>query len=381
MSHYEIHSCHIMKLVLATKEDSERLATFYKEINWLSSFELKRERHQSFFYKYELQSDDFITYMLIDEKNRIQATASIVFRKAWVEGIEQTVGYASDLKVSLKRPVILKWPHIFFPLLEEEKKKRNCKYIFSILLKNQREAYNALIRPRSPRRQLPRYYLFRRFHITTIHGIFPFAHKPLKTIITRKAKKEDAEELADYIIKKTTASPLYYLNSKDDFFSNLNRWHNLDIEDFTLAINNKKIVGCVAPWSNKNLNQIHVVKEKPFGITLRNSLNFLSYFGLSHKLYHKKNKEITFQYMTHFYADNPDIFYSLLMVSYQSLAKNEFLVYSHFEEDILKKIPSQFISGAIQCGFYCILKPDDPFPGFLKYKVLQEAPDFELAFM
>lgn len=370
-----------MKIVVARENDSKKLSTFVDESPWISSFDFKKERVFSFFEKYRLQSDDFITCMLVDPKDRLLATASILFRKAWIEGVPQIIGYASDLQVSLKRSVIMNWPKVFFPLLEEEKKKRNCKYVFSVLFRSQRQAYNALIRPKTPRRELPRYYLFRRFQIVTLHGLFPFSLPILKTVEIKRAGLEDKEALAQYILSKAPQIPFCFYGSKEDFYLSLEKWKNLKLKDFILVLNKNKIVGCAASWSNRNLNRIYVEREHPFGTTIRKGLNFLSFFGLAHSLYKKNSPEIRFRYLTHVYADNPDIFYTLLKVAYKDLDKREFLAYSHFEGDLLKRPPSQFIKGSIKCGLYCILGAKDPFPNFLRHQVLQEAPDFELPFI
>ena len=45
----------------------------------------------------------------------------------------------------------------------KEREERNCKYIFSSIGSKRNQAQNALIRPRSTRRNLPRYHLFKKY--------------------------------------------------------------------------------------------------------------------------------------------------------------------------------------------------------------------------
>src|SRR6185436_9942122 len=109
--------------------------------------------------------------------------------------------------VSPTRGAILSWSNHFLPVLESERESRNCKYIFSVVAHSQRQAYNAFIRPRNFRRQMPRYYLFRRFELLSLHGLWPFHDQPLQGIKIRSALDSDFEKLSEYILRKTADRP------------------------------------------------------------------------------------------------------------------------------------------------------------------------------
>ena len=152
-----------MKLVKADPSDGDLLKKFFESTYLPGHIELQLKRPKSFFDQYRLQSDDYATYMLLDRKEQVSALATIIFREGWVEGKKQMIGYATDLRVSPTRSAILQWSQHFLPALEQERAAHNCKYVFSVVARGQRQAFNAFIRPRSPKRQMPRYYSFRSF--------------------------------------------------------------------------------------------------------------------------------------------------------------------------------------------------------------------------
>src|SRR5690606_23271449 len=91
-----------------------------------------------------------------------------------------------------------------------EKAKRQCRYVFTIVGRAQKQAYNAFVRPRTVRRYMPRYHLFHRFRMISVHGRWPFGPSALDTIHVRKANTNDLDSLAEYLRRKKSARPLFY---------------------------------------------------------------------------------------------------------------------------------------------------------------------------
>lgn len=370
-----------MKLVKATEEDNERILHFFSQSPVPGSATLRLRRMFNFFNQYRLQTQDYVTYLLVDDRDQVQAMASLLFRSAVVDGHKEIVGYATDLRVAPHRKAILTWTQYFLPVIETERAKRNCRYIFSVISSSQSSAYNAFIRPRLIRRQIPRYHLFRRFQLVTLHGLWPFHSQPLSGIRLRHAKVSDQNAIAEYIVQRTKDRPLRLYDSAEDFSNQLDRWHDLRTDNFILAENQEgKIIGCVAPWSSERIQRIHPLTYNAKAQNLHDVLWFLSWFGWARPIA-GQDREFEFRYLTHLYADNPDIFYSLLYQAYKMSGKSEFLVYPHFEGELLTRPPQSFLSAETDFGLYCILSPTDPIPDFLKPKALNQAPVFEPAFI
>ena len=370
-----------MDLHLATESDNERLIQYFEQSTIPGPVRLRARRMTNFFNQYRLQSDDIETYMLLNEKDDIEALATLLFCEAIVDGRRQTIGYATDLRVSPTRRAVLSWSQHFLPVIEKARKQRNCHYFFSVVASSQRQAYNAFIRPRNFRRRLPRYHLFRRLSLVSLHGLWPFHPAPLPGIRIRSATPSDFEVLADYLLKKSASQPLRYMETPDDFKRRLERWHDLDIGQFLLAFDkSNKLIGCVAPWSAERVQRVHVAAYGPKAKNLQDLSRVLSWISIAHAL-PREGDELELRYLSHLYADNPDIFYSLLYHAYRNSGKKEVLVYAHFDGELTTLPPRSFLSAELPFGLYCILSPHDPIPEFLRPKMTDISPAFEPAFI
>ena len=369
-----------MKLVKANEFDSDKLCDFLKKSLYPNKINLMIHRPQGFFAPYLIHSRDYVTYYLVDKNNEIQAMASLLFKKVKLYGEEQTVGYATDLRVGSQK-AILNWTKHFLPALEKERDERNCKYIFSTINKYQNDAYKSFLRPRSKRRVMPRYYLFRKFNVSTIHGILPFAPKTLKNLNIRRANVDDLEALQAYICKKQTHRPIAEINRCSDLKQIFCDWPNFLISDFMIALDFKdKIVGCMSLWDGSVLQSYEPKKYHQKAMTFKQTLNFLSFLRSGRRL-PKKNEKLNMIQLSHIYVDNPDIHYSLLRSAWEKTPRTHFLTYAHFESELATQVPRSFIHTNTGYGLYCILTPNDPIPDFLTPTYLGEAPDFEFAYI
>ncbi|MCB0349761.1 MAG: hypothetical protein KDD38_01175 [Bdellovibrionales bacterium] len=370
-----------MRLITASDEDNERLLHYFTQMTMPGAIESRARRMFSFFNQYRIQTNDYITCILENNKHEIEAMASMLFRPGFIENKTEVVGYATDLRVSPTRSAVLNWARHFLPVLEREREKRNCRYIFSAVPHSQRQAYNAFIRPRNLRRGMPRYHLFRRFDLIGIHGLWPFHDLPLTGIKIRTASENDFEQLADYILKKTAKRPLAPYLTIHDFKESLDKWRDLYVENFLLAFDTSdNLIGCTAPWSPERVQRTYPVKYDSSSSNFRDVLSLLSLLRLAHPL-PKEGQEFELRHLTHLYADNPDIFYSLIYNAYRLCGKKEFLLYPHFEGELISMPPRSFITNSTPYGLYCILSPSDPIPDFLKPRSFHIPPVFEPAFL
>lgn len=371
----------LIDLVKASDDDNDKLLHYFSKMSLPGPIHIRLRRMFNFFNQYRIQSDDFVTYILQNKENQIEALASLLFREGFVDQNREVIGYATDLRVSPTRQAVLHWSQNFFSVLEEEKIKRNCKYIFSVVPHSQRQAYNAFIRPHNLRRGLPRYHLFRRFNLVTLHGLWPFHDLPLSGIKIRTATQNDFTPLAHYILSKIKNRALRYYDSPEGFRINIERWRDLQIEKFLIAFDRyNNIIGCTAPWSSERVQRVTPLMYDDKAKNFQDILRVLSWFRIAHPIA-KLDHEFEFRHLTHLYADNPDIFYSLLYNAFRQSGKNEFLTYVHFTGELLTLPPRSFIAAEIPYGLYCILSATDPIPDFLKPRSLQTPPIFESAFI
>lgn len=369
----------MMKVIQAGPEHSTLLADFLRSQSLKGAMDIKLHR-TDFFAQYRLQSADYATYMMLNEQNQIEATASLVFRDAMLMNQPQTLAFASDLRVSSHRRAILNWTEHFIPILENIREERKC-IVFSAVPQGQRLAYNAFIRPRSVKRKLPRYHLFRRFRLVSLHGLWPFTYDPIKSLTIMQLKSHHEEALIDYLWEKSKDLPLHFYPNKEAVQQDLRRWPGLNSSSFFVALDRSgKIRGCVAPWSSQPVQSIVVDRYHTPSRTLKEGLSLLSWLGLTRTL-PKSGSPLQFRHLTHLHADNPDIFQNLLIHAYRHCSKKEFLVYNHFENDLISKPPPAFLSATQKVGLFSVLNPNDPVPDFLHPSRMSGKPNFESAWL
>jgi hypothetical protein len=369
-----------VKIERAGPQDDAALKEFYTQSVLHGSVDVKVQRTGNFFDQYKLQSNDFHTYILKTPKEKIVGLATILFREGLLNEEMHAIGYCTDLRIAPSRTAILEWTDHFSPLLEQLSIEKKCDYFFSAIAQYQGRAYNALVRPRSVRRQIPRYYQLGRFEIVSVLGRLPIAPPRLKTITIRRAEaNKDFEALARFLAKKTSGRLLSVKYTADLLNQRIQTWPGLSERSFLLALDQKQnIIGCVAPWDGSQVQKFLVEKYNGFGSTLRKGLNFISMTGLTSKL-PREGGPLDFYYLTHFYADNPDIFYSLLFDAYEWARPKRFLVYSHFTVDPTTRPPRSFVTATVPFSLYTVLTHTTELPDFLRMPKVRRAPDFELA--
>ncbi len=370
-----------LKLVKADTSLSKELSLFFKDSHYPAQTTIEINRKLKFFNHYDIQADDHVTYVLLNDENEISGLATLMFKEAWIEGEKQVIGYATDLRVSKERKAILSWTDHFLPVLEKEKKQRNCKYVFTFISDKQSKAYNAFIRPRKTNRPIPRYFLYRKYQYVFLHGLLPFAHDRLPGLTFRKAEYSDRDKLIKYLYKKKAGKPIRFIDSQTDVLRRINKLPYFELDDFVLALDYKNnIIGCVAPWTLPTTEFKIANYNNKLAQSAKQSLKFLSYLGFTKPL-PNSGEVLNLNFLTHFQADNPDIFYSLLHFTYEHSNKKELITYRHFKGHLNTFPPKMFIHSTLRFGLYCMLSPEDPVPSFLKPSPYKEPPDFDSPFL
>lgn len=368
-----------MKIFRANENDNKMLCDFFAEQMLSGNLQVKVKRND-FFSPYKLLTNDYLTLYLKDRSGQTLATASLLFMKGFVNNEEQTIGFATDLRVSKSRQAIQKWSVFFIPEFYKEIKLRNCKYVFSALELYENETYNALVRPRNVRREIPRYFLFRRFDRVFIHGFWPNCPKPI-TLNFQHAWEEDIPAISKYIMQKSIRKPLMFPADEKKLAETLKSWPNFKISDFILARDKEnKIVGCVAPFRLNNI-QSYQVSSYPEPIREAvHAINGLSWLGLTTQL-PKVGQSGNLIYLSHLHFDNADIFYALINQVYRQKNKNEIITYEYFHGQFESRPPVGTICSNLPYGLFSVLPEGQELPEFLRPNPFIPAPDFPSYFL
>lgn len=361
-----------MKVRIAGPEDSDKLRTFFHQFIFGGSVDLKLERPHSFFSPYQIQSDKHCTFILEDENSELQGCVSFVIQDVILGGQKQIVAFARDLRISQNRKAIMSWGEQFLPVIDELKEKYAFKYLFTTLNMSETKVFNTFVRPRHLKRPFPRYHLFRRFNLITVHGRWPWARSPLKYLKIKHASEARVEELMFYMLRKTRSLDLMPWFDRKSIQAQFDRWQDLKLADFLIAVDpSENIVGCMAPWHSYQVQNYIPYNYDMRGHNFRQFLKFGQYMRWTRALTKpvtrlKRESSLQMSFLNFVICDHPDIFDTLLESAYDICGPNDFLVYLQMKDQIQYRPPQHWITAKIPYGMYCLLPPEEPTPDFLE---------------
>ncbi len=359
-----------MRLEIAKPEDSPQLVEFYKNFPLRGLVEIKVDRDGDFFAPYAIQSDRYLTYQLKDEE-KLEGIASFVVRDVQLENQIVPVAFGRDLRITSNRRAIMSWAQHFLPVMEEVSQTFNCRHIFSVLSMSDIQAMNTFVRPRSLKRRMPHYYLYRRFNMVSVHGRLPWAKNPLPHLRVRRGNQNNVDALIHYVVKKSQQKDLSTVWDVASFHDKLDRWKGLDLSDFHIAFDkHDNIVGCVAPWSAGGLQDFIPMQYSLRAHNFRQFLKFGKMLGWTRTLtkpYSRLKIEagLNFKYLNFLFAENGDIFESLIWKAFDDARENEFLLYNQVRSEYIYRRPYNWISSKIPFGIYLLQAPELEPPSFL----------------
>jgi hypothetical protein len=371
-----------MKVVRADPiADGARVATFFNETELSGSIDFKIRR-TDFFAQYRFQSDDFETLMMVDDDGKIHGVVSLIFHTGFIHGEKQRWALATDLRISNTRQAVVQWSDLFLPALQEARDRRNCRYVFAAVIQHDNLAYNALIRPQSERRKLPRYYLLNRFRVIAIHGRWPFSRDPLPAIEIQHAKASDLEAASQYLQKKAIQRLIASDHQPANLAESIQRRPGMKIEDMLIARDKKNnIVGLTIPWRNDSVSAWVPSKYHSLALGIYSALWWFSKIRVVQPL-PPVGSPIQSKILTHLTVDNPDILMAILDHAYNETKGDEILMYPYFRNDWKMLPPRSFIATSLPWGLYSILPPGEPQPEWLIPDQPQKyAPEFDISWL
>lgn len=361
-----------MRLELAQMSHNEELLEFYSRFPLENYMQLKLDRGRDFFKYYTIQTDQFVTYILRDEKdNAIAGLVSFMIEVVQIDGKTVRIAWSRDLRISPDRKAILSWSEHTKDVFAEIRKIFSVDYFMTSLNMNEVVALNTFIRPRIQRRFMPRYFLYRKFDLVSLHGQFPFTRPPNSKLKIRRGNPNQADLYLSYLLKKNQDYAFSLYTNKENFLEMMDRWSSLSWEDFFIAFDAKdNIVGMMSSWSSAGVQDFIPLRYSLRAHNFRQFLKFGKLFQWSRTLtkpYHRIKIEasLNFRSLNHIYVDHPDVFHSLLWKAFDEARDNEFLVYARDRKSIHLKPPLGWISAEQTYGVYCTALPDEETPPFL----------------
>lgn len=359
------------KAFATSQVDQKELKNFFEKFTLNSVVDLKIRRPNSYFAPYEIQSNEFETLVLRDNDGEIHGVASFIYRDVFYVDHVQKIAIATDLRIQPSRKAILKWSEHFLPVLRDVMQKKSVSCVLSVINTLDPLAINAFVRPRQIRRILPRYHLYRKFSMVSLHGRLPWAPKPLSSLKICRGEEKYRGAILEYIERRAPYRTFCSAWDEPSFERKMGRLPGFSLQNFWIAMDSSgKVVGTVAPWSPAQTQNYVPLRYNLRGHNFRQFLKFGSALGWTRSLTkprHRTGKEIPlkFQFLTFAQADNEDIFESLLWHAYEGVTNDEFLVYAHCKQDFRLNPPLSWISAEFPLALYAIVPPEDSPPHFL----------------
>jgi len=360
-----------MKLTISDElSDTKRLSYFFSQFTNPGLIDFKLDRGEHFFSPYALESSQYRTYLLSDDSNELMGLASFVIKKVLIGGLEKNIAIGKDLRISNFRKARLHWGEYFVPVLEELKKDFLVDYFFSVINPADTAAVNTFVRPGITRRILPRYYLYRKFDLVSVHGLLPWSNKPIQSIYVKNASEKDKPALYDYIIQKSLKKNFSQSWNLEQLEKKISLLKGLKLENFLIATDYKNnIVGCLALYKPENFQKNIPLRYSLKAHNFRQSLKVLNLFGLAKKLTKPVSSTgfenaLNYQFLSFIFVDNADIFENLLWHAHH-FEKQDFFIYARSDRDIKLLPPDHWITAQIPQSLYAMLLPNDPVPDFL----------------
>jgi hypothetical protein len=375
-----------MKLEIAGPKDNSELLEFHTEFPVKGLVEFKVDRREDYFGPYKIQSDLFRTYVLRDEKQKIQAAASFIFHNTFQDGKLQRICYATDLRVAPNRRAILEWSQHFLPVMKAVAEDFQVSHFFSVINLTEPSGLNLFIRPRTMKRPLPRYYLYRKFNLVSLHGQFPWAPRPLPHVRIRPGSPQNIDALLAYILKRSYFRSFASVWDLESLQNKIKRLPHFELSQFLVAFDSEdNVIGCLAPWRPSGTQDWIPRSYSLRAHNFRQFLKFGRIFGWTRTLSKPIRSTgyetpLKFRYLTNLHVDNEDIFESLLSVAYENARADEFLLYAQVEQDFRTLPPQHWISAKIPQALYAVVPPGEESPSYLHPSISQN-PEIEACFL
>lgn len=360
-----------MNLEIASPKNSFELNEFFSQFTLRGLVDLKIQRKKDFFAPYKLQSDDYRTYMLRDSDGDIQAIASFLFRETAYDGHPTKIATALDLRVAPNRKAIIEWSNHFLPVMQSITDEMKVEFIFSAINLADPSALNTFVRPRQMKRPIPRYHLYRKYNLVSLHGKWPWAKAPLKSVRFQNCHDGIEEALIEYILKRSQYRPFSSTWNREALLNKIKHLPGLKKSDFIVATDHQgNVVGCTAPWSPHEIQDYIPLSYSLRAHNFRQMLKFFWMFGMTHRLTKPVastgiEQKLNYSHLTHLHADNEDVFEGLIATAFEQCSSQDFLLYAHAVQDYRLLPPRSWISASLPFALYAVVPPQKPMPAFL----------------
>ncbi len=358
-----------MKLREATEADFHTLNSFYASFSNSGPIETLQRRYRPMNEIYGPQGRTSRIFIFENRVGEIEGMVSFVIVDCILDSHLKRIAFARDLRIRQTREAILGWTSFFLPTLQRIQEEEKLDHFFTCISDYEMLALNSFVRNRSIDKPIPRYVLFSKWNLVSIHGKWPRMKNPLPHLKIKLGSQISDSKLHEYYLRtfaQRDFNTLYNDSMIDQAFA---AWPNLHRDDVVTLVNAKdEIVGACALWSPNGVAQYDALKLNSQATNFRNLLTLLHLINRARPLTISDSQDrnyLNFRQMTYVSCLTPDVFECLIWHCYHLCPQREFLVYGYSKEDFRMTPPKKLITNTWPFGIYAMIPPMQSLPSFL----------------
>lgn len=362
-----------MTLEKATWNNEAELTQFFEKFEFedLIKFQIKRPR--GFFGPYQTQGHEFDTFCLRAKDGQLLAEATFLYPEYQLNARQKKLklAIATDLRVLPNRQATIGWHQNFIPVLETIRRDRQVDGFLSLLSRSDRKVLNTFLRSHPYRREVPRYYLYQNFKLTSLHGFLPFSSVHLPGVEVRPATEEDWGSIDTFLNRSDWNFLSPVKNAQDLKMTLHNMGLNLSYVWLALSKSRKSILGLVLAVPAQMLQEYIPISYQLRAHNFRQFLKFGRLWGWSHSLTKPKTRTglelpLQFRHIGLIRTRHPDVFQLILQTIWKELQKDEFLVYMRDARDLTLNLRPGALTANIHHDLFAITLPNESSHQFSK---------------
>lgn len=242
-------------LDLAGPQDNDDICRLFKEVHVKGELDVNQERDPDFFALQRLQGGPGMTFLARDPDGQPAAIGSIVLRDAWLDGELLRTGYLCDLRVRPGFRGGVNLARCFDPVLAHVQERHGVEVFTTVVFDDNPIAHKTLRGPAAERRGQPVYRTMTPFLMTSVQ----FTRPRRAPNGVRLATASDLPQLRDFLARRGRLRVLGEDFTGDLLDQRLATWPGFSLDDFLLAVDGDRIVGCVAPWNTEPVKRTRVL--------------------------------------------------------------------------------------------------------------------------
>lgn len=244
------------RLEIARPEHGPALCELFASVHLRSALDLTQERDPDFFALPRMHQGPFATAVGLDDDGRVVGCGTAIVRDGWFDGRRVPTGYLCDLRVAPGFRGGLHLARAYGEFMAWVSRELGAELFTTVIFDSNRAAIRALTERSDKRRDQPVYRPMTPFEMVSVQ--FTTRRAPPSSAV-RPATAADRERLVAFLAGRARTRVLGEVLTAERFDERLASWPGFAIDDFLVAEDAGRIVGCLAPWDTGGFKRTRVL--------------------------------------------------------------------------------------------------------------------------